>query len=74
MTLCICIVYLMGLSLTTTASKEVEKWTGLKCGLINEKLLDSTLKFETCFAYCVSTGGYGECSLRNGQGECKCEY
>lgn len=60
--------------LLTKATSEIKKWTGLKCGIINEKLLDRTLKFKTCFAYCVSTGGYGECTLNNGHGECRCEY
>lgn len=57
--------------MTTDGQK---KWTGLKCKLISEKLLNRALGFDTCFAYCVSTGGYGECKLRYGNGECRCEY
>lgn len=54
---------------------QTEKWTGIKCKTINQKLYDRNLNFETCFAYCVSTGGYGDCELnRDGHGECRCEY
>lgn len=48
-------------------------WTGLKCGMDNDKLYDRSLNIDTCKQYCyLRYFKLGKCELNNGYGECKC--
>lgn len=54
---------------------QYDLWTGLKCGMDNQKLYDRSYNLDTCDDYCVAGKfHYGRCEINNGYGECRCFY
>lgn len=62
----------------TLVQGQTQVWTGLKCGMDDDKLYDRTLDIDTCALYCAHAmpgiGQYGSCQLNNRYGECRCGY
>lgn len=72
----LCLVYVL------SVYGQTQVWTGLKCGMDNQKLYDRSYYndygIDTCAQYCShampGTGQFGSCQINNGYGECRCGY
>lgn len=73
------VVLLISLAIIlSSVEAQSPKWTGLKCGVDNQKMYDRNLGADTCKDYCVANSGRGLwnglCEINNGYGECKCTF